>query len=920
MDEELGVEQSRKAAAREWEEENNDGRREGASSGNVARNTLESREEELRAMLAHQLELEVALRKRVTKVVEARIQWAERLKTILIQGEQAAADPTRFKQQVLEEFRAAHAPLDLDSHIVHPRGSFLLHSLPDTLSQTSDPTSAPPSTSKQLYLIPPTSEPTPFPPLLLLTCPHPSCPTPHPSTTLQGLLNHARITHGPSYAFASHDEFIASPGATSVLDAKFEPERYARVLSEGARVSASGVRGLRALLEGAFSGGEGKMGLGLSADTPALAGLLGRKTRKGEIRAFGQDEEVDVEGVEEGGARKEWWRGYGIWAPKRKGEPKVDALMDEVEDIGAAIKDKDFPSISAPVRGDGPVTKPSIEHTLSSSRFHIKKRVVVSDWSQSLRRSQIQPDGPTHRWMIRLTAPSYSDHITTFLSAVRVQCASIPPLFEDTITCSAPPFAISRLSSAPFLARVTLVFADECTKDVTVTQWVDLDPMRSGRPILGAEQIFDVGLDRNAQLLPVDTSSDSISQSILWAEDRGVSNQATQGRIPPSLPLLTEPASNTIKLEMGTMSSPPQETPLEESLPEKLKPPHERLIPILSKLRSRLPLTLEDAKGGTMPRVAYICFPTHSKLLEAPHGRRKAVEWQYTRAMLKMLTAEYAAYDADLDPTLVESLSAAQLYAYLAAEKVFPRPEPPKNMIKLEEEAETVPPAAIANLAHGSPRYCGVCGLNVSSHPPTPYPADTSGFACPPSSSSHRPICDIGLWTTLRPIRNTIQRINPIYGLITTQGARESLRGASQLVECASPQMTLAFHVLTKLWGLKTFGYSAKRRNPATTLDSLQVAETRFPLELLGIDTSHVDRTLAPHALLALVAEIFIKRLVREALRARAETLGGLAGGTGPTLLTAVHVSRALMDGRGSEGWLPLMAVARVGVAHVDGV
>ncbi|KAG8745328.1 hypothetical protein FRC10_008345 [Ceratobasidium sp. 414] len=602
MNEGLGVEPPRKRTAREREVEDNGGNGgASASSGNVAMNMLENREDELRAVLAHQLELEIALRKRIAKVVEARIQWAERLKTTLMQGsgEQAAADPTRFKQRAFEEFRAAHAPLDLDSHTVHPRGSFLLRSLPDTLSQTPYPVHASTSTSKQLYLVPPTSESTSFPPLLLLTCPYPSCPTPHPSTTLQGLLNHARITHGPSYAFASHDEFIASPGATSVLDAKLEPERYARVLSEGVRISAGGVRGLRALLEGAFGGGEGKMGLGFSADTPALAGLLGRRTRKGEIRAFGQDEEVDVERVDGNKAGKEKWREYGIWVPKRKEKPEVDAFMDEPEDTGTAIKDKSLPSPSALVRSDGSATKPPVEHTQSFSRFYIKKRVVVSDWSQSLRRSQIQPDGPTHRWMIRLTAPSYSDHITTFLSTVRIQCASVPPLFEDTITCSTAPFVISRMSSVPFLARVTLVFADERTKDVTVTQWVDLDPMRAGRPILGAEQIFDVELDRNAQPLPVDTSSDNISHSVLWAEDRGVSDKATQDRMLQSTPPAVKPVPSAIKYAVGTTTTLPQETPQEESLPEdKLKPPHERLIPILSKLRSRLPLTQEGMLCG----------------------------------------------------------------------------------------------------------------------------------------------------------------------------------------------------------------------------------------------------------------------------------------------------------------------------------
>ncbi|KAG9091674.1 hypothetical protein FRC07_011808, partial [Ceratobasidium sp. 392] len=685
--------------------------------------------------------------------------------------------------------------------------------------------------------------------------------------------------------------------ATSVLDAKLEPERYARVLNEGIRVSASGVRGLTALFESAF-GEEGKgMGLGLSAETPALAGFLGRKARKGEIRAFGQDEEVDVEGMDE--VKNERWKGYGIWAPRRRKKFEVN----EVESVEIAGENEDIAPSSLVAHSD-PVKSVSMKHTQSSSRFHVKKRVVVSDWSRSLPRSQIQPGGPTHRWMIRLAAPAYSDHITTFLSAIRVQCASAPPLFDDTITCSEHPFVVSRSANASFLARVTLVFADARTKDVGVTQWVDLDPMRSGRPILGAEQIFDVELDRNAQPLPADTSSDSISNSVFWAEDRGVSDKAAQDGVAQLPPPAAAYIPNNVKSETDTTPTSFQDPVLEESplKEDNLEPPHERLIPIISKLRFKLPLTLEDSKDGTSPQVAYMCFPTRSELLEASHGRRKAVEWQYARTMLKVLAAEYASYDADLDPKLVKDLSAAQLHAFLAIEGVFPRPELRVPMSNLEEAFESMPLSPLANPTPGRPRYCGVCGLNVLSHPPTPCSVDSSGFACLSVSSPHRPICDVGLWTTLRPTRDVIQRINPIHGLITTQGIRESLRGTSQLVECASPQMTLALHALTTFWGLKTFDYSAKRRNPAIIADNLRVTETRFPLELLGIDASHVDRTLAPHALLALVSENFIKRLVRDALRARAELLGGLAGVSGPTLLTTAHISRALMDGRGSEG------------------
>lgn len=291
------------------------------------------------------------------------------------------------------------------------------------------------------------------------------------------------------------------------------------------------------------------------------------------------------------------------------------------------------------------------------------------------------------------------------------------------------------------------------------------------------------------------------------------------------------------------------------------------------------------------------------------------LQWQYTRSMLAILKTEYSSYDADLDQKLVESLSVLQLYAYLVTEKVFPRPELRLLEIKREENNEVEVPILLPEAPSGPARYCGSCGLDVLRHPSTPQLLDPCGFVCVDLRSSQRPICDIGLWTTLRPARDSIQYVNALHGAITTQGTRAPLRGTSQLIERAAPQLTLAFHVLTTSWALKTFDYSARRRNPAIVPGSSRPSETKFPLELLGVDASHVDRTLAPHALLALVAEVFIKRLARDALRARAEMVEELPG---PSVLTATHVSRALMSGRGPEGWMPLMATARIGVVHTD--
>ncbi|KAG8716455.1 hypothetical protein FRC11_008604 [Ceratobasidium sp. 423] len=798
------------------------------------------------------------------------------------QGKQVTPNSTQARRQAIESFRALHAPLDLDPHTSHPRGSSLLASEPTTPYPSSTP-------SKYLYLIPQSSDYT----LLLLSCPHPSCPTPHPSATLQGLLNHARIAHGPSYTYASHDDFLRSPGAATLVDAIQDPEKYTRVVNEGVQVKVGGVRGLRELFEGAVEGA----GLGLSADTGELARLLGRKVRKGEIRAFGQDDIVDIESVDES-ARAGKWKKYGVWIPRRRRRQAQTESGGEELDRELAV---------APVPEKAHTEPPVVQPAPNASRFHIKKRVVLSDWSRSLRKGSIQEGGPTHRWMIRLAAPSYSDHITTFLSAIRVQCASVPPVFEDTITCSSPPFAISRLSKRPFLARVTLVFADENTKDIVITHWVDLDPARSGSTALGAEQIFDVELNRHTQLLPADTSMDNVPNSVLWSQDRGESDRTSDTQEPTSeVTVKSEPAAET---SLSTEEIVDEKVPADEN-PE---PVHDRLIPILSKLRARLPLTMEDAaRIGHAPEVPYMLFGSHEELLDAVHGRRKATEMCYARAMLRMLKTEYTAYDADLEPNLAESLTTARLYAHLLAENAFPRPKLHVACVKVEETAPV--PDEQAQSTSEAAQYCGACGLDISRHPPTSWTLGPSKFACIASGSSRRPTCDIGLWTTLRPLCENVRRVNLAPGAITTLGIRASLRGASQLVDCAPPQITLAFHALTRFWKLRTFEYAARRHNTNHHL------EAKLPLEFLGVDESHVDRTLAPHALLTLIAQIFIKRVTKEALRARSEMLGELSRAPGKSILTPTHVSRALTDGRNSDGWIPLMAVARIGAIHSDSI
>lgn len=133
--------------------------------------------------------------------------------------------------------------------------------------------------------------------------------------------------------------------------------------------------------------------------------------------------------------------------------------------------------------------------------------------------------------------------------------------------------------------------------------------MRSGRPILGAEQIFDVELDRKAQPLPADLSSDSLSNSVLWAEDRGTSDKIEQqAESAGREALAVEPVAQAKSEAKAELVLPSEEEVA--SSEDRVEPrmcffrspwdgllifsiAHGRLMPILSKLRLRYPLTLE---------------------------------------------------------------------------------------------------------------------------------------------------------------------------------------------------------------------------------------------------------------------------------------------------------------------------------------
>jgi hypothetical protein len=250
---------------------------------------------------------------------------------------------------------------------------------------------------KLLYIRLPPSQIAADEQIAILTCP--TC-TRTQFSTLQGLLNHARLAHGIEWA--SHDACITACAVP--VPSSDEVERD-RVEEEGVEVPWGGsVVGLQRLFERAVGvnlpasfiseEGEGATGaaaipstllsrtLGLHADSPALAPFLGRTPKRRCIHAYEEDTDVDIlsidtaarrpsssfesrEGVtkraDEGGGHP--WR--MAFPHRNRARPELDLVVDAPALVDNAADNTATPAIPGS----------------TTSRFHITARVHITDRS-----------------------------------------------------------------------------------------------------------------------------------------------------------------------------------------------------------------------------------------------------------------------------------------------------------------------------------------------------------------------------------------------------------------------------------------------------------------------------------------------------------------------------------------------------------
>ncbi|XP_002734523.1 YEATS domain-containing protein 2-like [Saccoglossus kowalevskii] len=131
-----------------------------------------------------------------------------------------------------------------------------------------------------------------------------------------------------------------------------------------------------------------------------------------------------------------------------------------------------------------------------SSRFHVKKRIVVGNISKYIPPDKREENDPsTHKWMAYVRGPLEEPRIDHFVKKVWF---FLHPSYRpnDLVEVSEPPFHLTRRGWGEFPVRVQLHFVDPRNKKVDIIHNLKLDRTYTGLQTLGAETVVDVELDR----------------------------------------------------------------------------------------------------------------------------------------------------------------------------------------------------------------------------------------------------------------------------------------------------------------------------------------------------------------------------------------------------------------------------------------
>ncbi|KIK98769.1 hypothetical protein PAXRUDRAFT_133494 [Paxillus rubicundulus Ve08.2h10] len=807
--------------------------------------------------IKNEVDLEVAIRERLVSTIEGRIQWALQLLTALSSIDDPQTQPCdadEFQDAALDAFEALDAPsaFIFDTALPEepspsPRSFSPLISNQQPLQRVPKTrpsrTPKPPQQKKLLYIKLPSG--TSDNQLAILACP--ICRRTQ-FTTLQGLLNHARLSHGIEWA--SHDACMAA----CAVPVSADDQNWEAYAQDGVEVPLCGsVVGLRRLFERAVgvdgnlptspSGHAGAEApsqsstpvpstllsrtLGLHADSPALAKFLGRAPKRRCIHVHDEDQDVDIlkadseasrQGEIVSGEGEQRKKAFHMHYPHRStAREGLDLVVDGSVAAGTEVVNAISNAVVLPA-GSAP------------SRFHITARIRLED--RSLYLSDARREGSTdphqYRWMLAVTAPSYSLPLASFLTRVTV----VPPKPVSPVSLSVQqqPFAVIGTANEPFLAKIIFGWVDGSKMEVE--HWVDLDQSRSSVSVTGSEQVLDVELDRNAPFLP-----------------------APKGN-PPPLPSLDRDfpvgSSQRISAQPDLSGNRSLTTVIEE-----------RYEQVLRGLLPRVPMTAKDVKPRTSVHLPYKLVASPAHLLALVPGRRKAIEWGRARA----LHALYVEQTSALPLSQQTPLSVGDVYMFLEDASLFPRsslpPTAPAELKKKEKEKEGTPIPG--------DETCMICGIKRRLHPGYHVKSEEAviPWTCAVVSSSEQ--CRGGRL----PLINLLRVLTCHDGLERTiHGPRllpQPKTGSSSVPSIRHPMTIFPSTVRYTPRDLVTFSPPDLILAVQNSLNRLGLP--RFPnFASCGMNPAFLasreqtERSLAPAALLSATLKPFISMLLRSAI------------------------------------------------------
>ncbi|KAF8636810.1 hypothetical protein AX17_003248 [Amanita inopinata Kibby_2008] len=572
-----------------------------------------------RSDVAADLDLQVRIRQRIADVLQARVHWALMLQQSLLSEEDdhCRLAPNSFKIAAYDALRVVETPCDVIFDHPFPTPTSMVAKPGRSLPRSKHLTGR--SSAQNFLFIRSSSlgHGLEHDKVYILKCPECSRTT---FTSLQGLLNHARISH--QLEWGTHEECVL---ACATIDPNLNTAEGVEV-GLGPTGILPGLRSIFQMAVGAQTIQQTTATstsncdtpsqqvppnslmktLGLHENTPTLAPFLGKSAIRRGIRPYGQDEVVDIDSS----IRQRNTRSAQAWhmpLSYRNVVRQQDDQTMQVDFLASPAEREEIVKIQA----DTDSSAVSLTRLGSlKSRFHFMTRIVIADrsvWILPSRRGQSYQHH-THKWMISVHSPSYAHNITTILQRLSVYPANnLDSTVFFPLGTNSPPYVVTGTSDHPFLAKIELSFngirtfnSELETQNVILEHWVELDSTRSITPVLGAEQIIDVELDRRTVIGPIRSGYTSIGYRSLWDIK------------------LTDSSSTENARQEKFANDEVQDHPM-----------------LLDELVVKFPMTLRESKTSRISQssLPYKLVSTPAQLESLTTGRRKAIEWGRAKAL-----------------------------------------------------------------------------------------------------------------------------------------------------------------------------------------------------------------------------------------------------------------------------------------------